>query len=168
MEATLDCMERAQKEDDWAWTSKSSQIGKIRTFATISRERVRFVKHVLEQSIPRAILGLHLHRTLLPMNLHPITQVATDLPSSLLAFSMPSGMEWLVVLAIGLLLFGKRLPEVGRSLGQGINEFKKGLKDVDGGAKDGASTPAARSQDQLTSGNAQSTSSTQRSETTSH
>ena len=99
------------------------------------------------------------------MNLHPITQVATDLPSSLLAFSMPSGMEWLVVLAIGLLLFGKRLPEVGRS---GINEFKKGLKDVDGGAKDGASTPAARSQDQLTSGNAQSTSSTQRSETTSH
>ena len=102
------------------------------------------------------------------MNLHPITQVATDLPSSLLACSMPSGMEWLVVLAIGLLLFGKRLPEVGRSLGQGINEFKKGLKDVDGGAKDGASTPAARSQDQLTSGNAQSTSSTQRSETTSH
>ena len=42
------------------------------------------------------------------MNLHPITQVATDLPSSLLAFSMPSGMEWLVVLAIGLATLYKR------------------------------------------------------------
>jgi len=36
--------------------------------------------------------------------------------------------EMLVVLAIGLLLFGKRLPEVGRSLGKGIVEFKRGLK----------------------------------------
>lgn len=31
---------------------------------------------------------------------------------------------------IALLLFGRRLPEVGRSLGRGISEFKKGLKDV--------------------------------------
>jgi sec-independent protein translocase protein TatA len=36
--------------------------------------------------------------------------------------------EMLVVLAIGLLLFGKRLPDVGRSLGKGIVEFKRGLK----------------------------------------
>lgn len=36
--------------------------------------------------------------------------------------------EMLVVLVIGLLLFGKRLPEVGRSLGKGIVEFKRGLK----------------------------------------
>ena len=41
---------------------------------------------------------------------------------------MPSGAEWLVIIAFGLLLFGKRLPEVGRSLGKGIVEFKKGLK----------------------------------------
>ncbi len=38
--------------------------------------------------------------------------------------------EMLVIGVIMLLLFGRRLPEVGRSLGQGIVEFKKGLKDV--------------------------------------
>jgi len=38
--------------------------------------------------------------------------------------------ELVVVAIIGLLLFGRRLPEVGRSLGRGIVEFKKGLKDV--------------------------------------
>jgi sec-independent protein translocase protein TatA len=37
----------------------------------------------------------------------------------------------LVVLIVGLLLFGKRLPEVGRSLGKGILEFKKGLKGLE-------------------------------------
>ena len=35
-----------------------------------------------------------------------------------------------VILLIGILLFGKRLPEVGRGLGKSIVEFKKGLKDV--------------------------------------
>ena len=37
----------------------------------------------------------------------------------------------LLLLAIGILLFGKRLPEVGRSLGKGIVEFKKGLKGLE-------------------------------------
>lgn len=40
----------------------------------------------------------------------------------------PQGMEWFIILAIALLIFGKKLPEVGRSLGRGIVEFKKGLK----------------------------------------
>ena len=47
-------------------------------------------------------------------------------------------MRCTLLLAIGILLFGNRLPEVGRSLGKGIVEFKKGLKgvedDIDGGA----------------------------------
>jgi sec-independent protein translocase protein TatA len=51
--------------------------------------------------------------------------------STPLAIGMPVGMEWLVIAAIGLLLFGKRLPEVGRSLGKGIVEFKKGLKGIE-------------------------------------
>jgi len=38
--------------------------------------------------------------------------------------------ETIVIGIILLLLFGRRLPEVGRSLGQGIVQFKKGLKDV--------------------------------------
>ena len=38
--------------------------------------------------------------------------------------------ELLVILLIGLLLFGaNRLPEIGKSLGEGIKEFKKALKD---------------------------------------
>lgn len=37
-------------------------------------------------------------------------------------------MEMLVVMGVAVLLFGKRLPEVGRSLGKGIIEFKKGLR----------------------------------------
>src|SRR2546423_13463410 len=48
-----------------------------------------------------------------------------------LAFQIPSMMEWVVIAGIGLLFFGKRLPEVGRSLGKGIVEFKKGLKGVE-------------------------------------
>ncbi len=47
-----------------------------------------------------------------------------------LALSFPSGMEWLIVGIVALLLFGRRLPEVARSLGQSITSFKKGIKDV--------------------------------------
>ncbi len=38
--------------------------------------------------------------------------------------------ELIVVAIIALLLFGNRLPSVMRSLGQGVNEFKRGLNDV--------------------------------------
>ena len=60
-----------------------------------------------------------------------------------IALGMPGGAEWIVIAAIGLLLFGKRLPEVGRSLGKGIVEFKKGLKSVEDEVSmvDDASTP---------------------------
>lgn len=39
--------------------------------------------------------------------------------------------EWLVILIVGLLLFGRRLPEVGRSVGKTIVEFKKGVKGIE-------------------------------------
>lgn len=35
--------------------------------------------------------------------------------------------ELLIIMGIALLLFGTRLPKVGRSLGEGIRNFKKGL-----------------------------------------
>jgi sec-independent protein translocase protein TatA len=47
--------------------------------------------------------------------------------------------ELLVILAIGLLIFGRRLPEVGRSLSKGIIEFKKGLKGVEDDVDDASS-----------------------------
>ena len=41
------------------------------------------------------------------------------------------GMEILIVLAIILLFFGaKRVPELGRSLGRGIREFRQGTAEV--------------------------------------
>ena len=40
-------------------------------------------------------------------------------------------MEILVLLVLGVLLFGRRLPEVGRYLGKGIVEFKKGMKGLE-------------------------------------
>ncbi len=54
----------------------------------------------------------------------------------LLAWSPFDPWHLLVIAFVALLLFGKRLPEVGRSLGKGIAEFKKGLKDVQEGIRD--------------------------------
>jgi len=45
------------------------------------------------------------------------------------AFIFSGHWEWLIVLVIALLLFGHRLPGMARSLGSGITEFKRGLKD---------------------------------------
>ena len=51
----------------------------------------------------------------------------SNVVTTVLAFN-PFGIE-MVLLVLGLLIFGRRLPEVGKSLGQGIKEFKRGLKD---------------------------------------
>ncbi len=61
-----------------------------------------------------------------------------------LAFGMPGGPEWIVLLVLGLLIFGRRLPEVGRSLGRGIVEFKRGIKGIDDEIEDVSSKPAER------------------------
>ena len=47
---------------------------------------------------------------------------------------MPGNGELLVVLAVLVLLFGaKRLPELARSLGQSLAEFKKGREEGEDG-----------------------------------
>lgn len=54
----------------------------------------------------------------------------TNFPTTL-AIGMPGWQEMLILAVIGILIFGKRLPEVGRSIGKGIVEFKKGLAGID-------------------------------------
>ncbi|MGH7178947.1 MAG: Sec-independent protein translocase subunit TatA/TatB [Tepidisphaeraceae bacterium] len=60
---------------------------------------------------------------------------------ALLAFQMPGFGEMMIIAAFGLLLFGKRLPEVGKSLGKGIVEFKKGLKGIEDDVETASSAP---------------------------
>ncbi len=51
--------------------------------------------------------------------------------SAIAFFSLPGGPEWIIIGVVGLLIFGKKLPEVARSLGKSVVEFKKGLKAVE-------------------------------------
>jgi len=55
-------------------------------------------------------------------------------PSTLaLAFNMPT---LLILLALALLIFGSRLPSLGKNLGKSIVSFKKGMKDATEGGDD--------------------------------
>lgn len=47
-------------------------------------------------------------------------------------FSMPSGMELVVIIALVVLLFGgKKIPELAKGIGSGIKNFKKAIKEDD-------------------------------------
>lgn len=63
----------------------------------------------------------------------------TTLP--MLAISMPGPFELILLTGLGLLFFGRRLPEVGRSIGQTIVQFKKGLNDINAEADKAAAKP---------------------------
>jgi len=58
---------------------------------------------------------------------------------NVLAIFQQIGMpEILIILAVALFLFGaKRLPEIGKSLGKGIREFKTGVKGLGDDVREG-------------------------------
>lgn len=64
-------------------------------------------------------------------------------PMTTLAIWHPGPMEMVVLLLIALLLFGRRLPEVGKSLGKGIVEFRRGLKGVTDEIEEESSKPSS-------------------------
>lgn len=47
-----------------------------------------------------------------------------ELPLAMFNIGLP---EIIIICVVGILLFGRRLPEVGKNLGKTIVEFKKGL-----------------------------------------
>lgn len=48
----------------------------------------------------------------------------------ILAMWMPGPIEIVIILIIAVLIFGKRLPEIGRSVGKSLVEFKKGISEA--------------------------------------
>ena len=49
----------------------------------------------------------------------------------MLHLGIPGGIEIYIIIGVVVLLFGaKKIPELARSMGTGINQFKKGLSDA--------------------------------------
>ncbi len=67
-----------------------------------------------------------------------------------LGLHAPTLWELLIILAVALLIFGRRLPEIARSLGRGIVEFKKGLKGIEDDADHAGDAPPPRPRAQVT------------------
>ena len=64
-----------------------------------------------------------------------------------LAFVTPGPTDWIVILVIVLVLFGaKRIPELFRGLGQGMNEFRKAREEFDRELHGGAASDAKAKQ----------------------
>ncbi len=58
--------------------------------------------------------------------------------NTILLLSMPSGMEWVIIILAILLLFGgKKIPELMRGIGKGIREFNDAKNNVSRELRDG-------------------------------
>jgi sec-independent protein translocase protein TatA len=58
------------------------------------------------------------------------------------AFLTLNPMEIIILLGIGVLLFGRKLPEMGKMLGKGLVEFKKGMTGMEDEVMGSINTPA--------------------------
>ncbi|TAM99741.1 MAG: twin-arginine translocase TatA/TatE family subunit [Chitinophagaceae bacterium] len=84
--------------------------------------------------------------------------MAPALLKSVFLFDLPNGFEWIIIIAVFLLLFGgKKIPELMRGLGRGIREFNDAKDNVKKEIEDGMkeerkpssnSTAATASQEQ--------------------
>ncbi len=76
----------------------------------------------------------------------------THATATLGLFFQGFGMWEAIILALlGVLIFGKRLPEVGKSIGKGIVEFKKGLSGIEDDIDTASKQPPKIEQHQATS-----------------
>ena len=56
-----------------------------------------------------------------------------------LLIAMPGGPELILIVVVVLLIFGgKKIPELMKGLGKGMNEFKKAKKEMDDATKEDA------------------------------
>ncbi|MGL6225421.1 MAG: twin-arginine translocase TatA/TatE family subunit [Thermoguttaceae bacterium] len=63
----------------------------------------------------------------------------------LYALLSPGPSEIILILAVGVLLFGKRLPEIGKQLGKSLLDFQRGFHDM--GKEADKTGEAAKSED---------------------
>jgi sec-independent protein translocase protein TatA len=49
---------------------------------------------------------------------------------NIVAFGMPGGYEWIIILVVAVLIFGRRLPEIAKGMGKSLTEFKKGVREA--------------------------------------
>jgi len=68
--------------------------------------------------------------------------------SHVLLISMPSGMEWIIIILAILLLFGgKKIPELMRGIGKGIREFNDAKNNVSREIRDGMNEEPKKSEE---------------------
>ncbi len=57
--------------------------------------------------------------------------------NSILLFAFGTPEIILIALVVLLIFGGKKIPELMRGIGKGVNQFKRGMKDLDDEIKDG-------------------------------